>query len=91
MLMALTAPRPLYVASAGEDIWADPRGSYLALHHGAKVYKLFRSPSDIPEAMPPVNQQVISGKVGYHVREGGHNMLLEDWNRFMTFADAVWK
>lgn len=91
MLMALTAPRPLYVASAGEDIWADPRGSYLALHHAAKVYRLFKSPSDIPEAMPPVNQQVISGKVGYHVRDGGHNMLLEDWNRFMNFADAVWK
>lgn len=91
MLLALTAPRPLYVASAGEDIWADPRGSYLALHHAAKVYKLFKSPSDIPEAMPPVNKQVISGKVGYHVREGGHNMLLEDWKRFMTFADAVWK
>lgn len=91
MLMALTAPRPLYVASAGEDIWADPRGSYLALHHAAKVYRLFKSPSDIPEAMPPVNRQVISGKVGYHVRDGGHNMLLEDWNRFMNFADAVWK
>ena len=91
MLMALTAPRPLYVASAGEDIWADPRGSYLALHHAAKVWKLFKSPSDIPEAMPPVNKQVISGKVGYHVREGGHNMLLEDWNRFMNFADSVWK
>jgi hypothetical protein len=91
MLLALTAPRPLYVASAGEDIWADPRGSYRALHHAAKVYSLFKSPSDIPEAMPPVNKQVISGNVGYHVREGGHNMLLEDWTRFMTFADAVWK
>lgn len=91
MLMALTAPRPLYVASAAEDIWADPRGSYLALHHAAKVWKLFKVPSDLPETMPPVNDQVISGKLGYHVREGGHNMLLEDWNRFMNFADAVWK
>ncbi|MGC1243711.1 MAG: acetylxylan esterase [Chryseosolibacter sp.] len=91
MLIALTAPRPVYVASAGEDIWADPRGSYLALHHAAKVYRLFKSPSDLPEAMPPVNEQVISGKVGYHVREGGHNMLLEDWQRFMNFADKVWK
>jgi hypothetical protein len=91
MLMALTAPRPLYVASASEDIWADPRGSYLALHHAGEVYKLLKEPSDIPEAMPPVNKQVISGNVGYHVREGGHNMLVEDWNRFMNFADAVWK
>ena len=91
MLMALTAPRPLYVASASADIWADPRGSYLALHHAGPVYKLFKLPSHIPEAMPPLNKQVISGKVGYHVRAGGHNMLLEDWERFMNFADAVWK
>jgi hypothetical protein len=91
MLMALTAPRPLYVASASEDIWADPRGSYLALHHAGEVYKLLKEPSDIPEAMPPLNKQVISGNVGYHIREGGHNMLLEDWERFMNFADSVWK
>lgn len=91
MLMALTAPRPLYVASAGEDIWADPRGSYLALHHAAKVWDLFKFPSGLPEAMPPANKQVISGKVGYHVRDGGHNMLVEDWKRFIAFADALWK
>lgn len=91
MLMALTAPRPLYVASAGEDIWADPRGSYLALHHAGPVYRLLKTPSDIPEAMPPVSKQVISGHVAYHVREGGHNLLLEDWERFMNFADSVWK
>lgn len=91
MLMALTAPRPLYVASAGDDIWADPRGSYLALYNAAPVFKLLGKDSGIPEAMPPANKQVISGNVGYHVREGGHNLLLEDWNRFMDFADVVLK
>ncbi len=91
MLMALTAPRPLYIASAGEDIWADPRGSYLALYNATPVYKLLGKDSRIPEAMPPVNKQVISGKLGYHVREGDHNLLLEDWTRFMDFADAVLK
>jgi hypothetical protein len=91
MLLALTAPRPLYVACAAGDLWGDPHGSYLALYHAANVYKLFRLPSDILETMPPVSKQVISGKVGYHVREGTHNMLLEDWNRFMDFADSVWQ
>lgn len=91
MLMALTAPRPLYIASAGDDIWADPRGSYLALYNAVPVFKLLGKNSGIPEAMPPANKQVISGNVGYHVREGGHNLLLEDWNRFMDFADVVLK
>jgi hypothetical protein len=91
MLLALTAPRPLYVACAEKDLWGDPHGSYLALYHATKVYELFGLRSDIPEAMPPVGKQVISGRVGYHVREGTHNLLLEDWNRFMNFADSVWK
>jgi hypothetical protein len=91
MLLALTAPRPLYVACAEKDLWGDPHGSYLALYHAAKVYELFGLHSDIPQAMPPVSKQVISGRVAYHVREGTHNLLLEGWNRFMNFADSVWK
>jgi len=41
--------------------------------------------------MPPLNMQVMSGSVAYHVREGGHNMLLTDWNWFMDLADVVLK
>jgi hypothetical protein len=91
MLLALIAPRTLYVDCASEDLWGDPRGSYLSLYNAVPVYKLLGTNSDIPEGMPPLNEQVISGKIAFHIRDGVHNMLLKDWNWFMDFADVVWK
>jgi dienelactone hydrolase len=91
MLLALIAPRALYVDCASEDLWGDPRGSYLSLYNAVPVFKLLGTNSDIPEAMPPLNKQVMSGKVAYHIRDGVHNMLLKDWSWFMDFADVVLK
>jgi len=91
MLMGLIAPRALYVASAGDDLWADPRGSYLSLYYSGPVFRLLKTDSDLPEKMPPQDKQVISGKTAYHVRSGTHNMLLKDWNWFMDFGDRVLK
>lgn len=91
MLMALIAPRALYVASADQDLWADPRGQYLALYHSLPVYRLFKPGIQLSEEMPPLDTPVINGPVAYHVRQGVHNLLLQDWNWFMDFADSVFK
>lgn len=91
MLLALIAPRPLYVDCADEDLWGDPKGSYLSLYNAVPVYKLLGYTSDIPEIMPPLEKQLIRGKVGFHIRNGSHNLLLKDWNKFMDFADVIWK
>jgi len=91
MLLALIAPRALYIDCADEDLWGDPRGSYLALYNSLPVFKLSGSNSDIPESMPELNKQIISGRVGFHIREGAHNLLLKDWNWFMDFADITFR
>jgi len=91
MLMALIAPRAVYVTSASEDLWADPRGSYLSLYHSLPVFRLYDKSTALKEQMPPLNIPVTSGKVAYHVRDGVHNMLLKDWNWFMDFGDTVLK
>jgi hypothetical protein len=91
MLLALIAPRALYVDCADEDLWGDPKGSYLSLYNAVPVFDLFGQNSDIPKSMPPLNKQIISGKIGFHIRDGVHNLLLRDWNWFMDFADKVWK
>ncbi|NSW93330.1 MAG: acetylxylan esterase [Bacteroidales bacterium] len=91
MLISLTAPRAVYITSADEDLWADPRGSYLSLYHSVPVFRLLGVGAELPFEMPPLNEPVISGKLAYHVRDGVHNLLLKDWNWFMDFADQVLK
>ncbi len=87
MLLALIAPRPVYVASGEDDTWADPRGEYLSAYHASEVYRLLGKQGLTSEASPPVNEPVLDTAVGYHIRSGGHSVELYDWQRFLDFAD----
>ncbi|MEM7236059.1 MAG: acetylxylan esterase [Planctomycetota bacterium] len=87
MLLALIAPRPVYVASGIEDTWADSRGEYLSAYHASPVYRLLGKKGLDSIKSPKINKAVLDGSVGYHVREGGHSVEMFDWLRFMDFAD----
>jgi hypothetical protein len=86
MLLALIAPRPLYVASAEEDRWADPKGEFLGAYHAGPVYQLYGKSPLPSDQMPPIHQPVMQ-TVGYHVRAGKHDITEYDWVRYMDFAD----
>ncbi len=90
-LLALIAPRGLYVASADGDFWADQRGEFLALAHAAPVYALYGHAGLQPDEMPPLDTPALRGRVAYHIRRGGHNLTPYDWQRFMDFADRLWR
>ena len=91
MLLALVAPRALYVASADQDLWADPRGEFLSLAASSPVFALWGEPAIGPDAMPAIDTPLVTGRRGYHVRTGGHDLTPYDWDRFADFADRAWK
>lgn len=88
-LIALAAPRAVYVASAEDDAWADPIGSYEALRIASAAW------GDAPESWASAEEmwsgcrQQIHGKLGHHIRPGGHDLLPYDWRRFLDFIDGL--
>jgi len=87
MLLALMAPRPVYVASAVGDKWADPRGEFLSAKHASPVWTLLGEPGLSGEAYPAVDAPLAAGRVGYHVRTGKHDVTDFDWKQYIAFAD----
>jgi hypothetical protein len=99
MLIALVAPRRVYVTSADEDLWADPRGEFLACLHADPVYqmlgvdglgKIAHAGSSAPgsefRTMPPLDRPIHGGRIGYHIRTGRHALTEYDWQQFLRFA-----
>lgn len=85
MLISLIAPRPVYVASATEDLWADPKGEFLSAKEASKIYNMYGIEGLSSATMPQPDSPII-GAVSYHIRTGKHDITRYDWDQYIKFA-----
>ena len=88
MLLALTAPRKLYVSSADEDAWADPENEFLSCVAAGPAWKLLGGSGFITEnEMPGTDMPLHQGDIGHHIRKGTHFYSRTDWGYQMAFRE----
>jgi hypothetical protein len=81
-LIALVAPRPVLLCNAAEDRWANPEGQFEMLRAAAPVYGLFQGSAPSFESLAFQDD-----RLGYFLRPGKHEMIAEDWEAILAFAD----
>lgn len=86
MVISLVAPRPIHVGSAMADTYADPEGEFAGAKAAEPVYRLLGAEGLPCESWPEPGRSV-QGGIGYHVREGKHDVLPYDWEQYLAFAD----
>lgn len=89
-LIALMAPRPVYIASAQEDLWADPKGEFLAGVYATPAYNLYGLEGINTITMPELNKPIMN-HIGYHIRTGVHDVTDFDWDCYIAFAKKHFK
>jgi hypothetical protein len=91
MLIALCAPRPVYVNGGLSDQWSDPKGEFLALAAAGPVYELLGQPDLGTTELPPLDQPVTKGALAFHYHSSGHTAVPADWKAFLDFAERHFK
>jgi hypothetical protein len=91
MLIALSAPRPVFVTGGTQDQWADPAGEFLAQVAAGPVYRLLGKKDLGVATLPALDTPIVSGDLGWHYHTGGHTATPADWKAFLEFLGKYFK
>jgi len=87
-LLALIAPRPIFLGNARRDVWSDPNGTFRAAKGATPAYAIYGSTgleqSRLDEFRPAAD-------IAFWIRPGTHGVVEEDWPAFLSFLDARFK
>jgi len=90
-LIALIAPRPVFITGGSTDQWSDPHGEFLAEVAAGPVYRLLGKKDLGTTNMPPLDMTVDSGELAFKEHSGGHMATPADWQDFLKFANKYLK
>lgn len=87
MLLALVAPRLLYIKSDVLDEWSDPISERRSARLASEVYELYGLKGAVlpEESEIEVAKAYHDGAIGYHVSDGDHKIRREDWEKYLAF------
>jgi len=91
MLIALVAPRALFVNGGTTDQWMDPVGEFLGLVHAGPAYKLVGAKDLGVKELPPIDKIIMDGDLAWSYHTGGHMATPTEWTAFLQFADRHFK
>jgi dienelactone hydrolase len=91
LLIALNAPRPVFITGGTQDQWADPRGMFLAQVAAGPVYRLLGKKDLGTTELPPLDTPLVEGELGFLYHTGPHSITAADWKAFLDFADQHFK
>jgi hypothetical protein len=91
MLIALSAPRPVYVNGGLSDQWSDPKGEFLSMVAAGPVYRLLGKRDLGVTELPPLDKPITDGELAFHYHSSGHTAVPADWAAFLDFAERHFK
>lgn len=85
-LLALSAPKPIFLGNGRRDVWSDPNSSFVLAQAADRVYEA-RGSDGLPDAAG-MRDFDPSADISYWLRIGGHSVVSEDIDAFTAFMNA---
>jgi hypothetical protein len=85
-VIALAAPRPVFLNGGTTDTWSDAPGTYLTAVAASPVYELLGAKGVLMKDPSLVaDKAYLDGEIGFRMHDGGHTPI-PDWPAFIEFA-----
>jgi hypothetical protein len=85
MLVAMMAPRPVFITGGTEDQWSDPVGVFWSGYHASPVYKLLGRKA-IEISSPPPPNVFLDGDLTFYNHIGGHITTPEEAAKYLELV-----